>query len=164
VERILIPVGEKTKTERALEVGSAMAKELGADIRLVHVIDPRQASAPEGGVSREVVLADIREAGQEILNAARMRLPAHVAVDTALVEGKPANAITDAARQWGADMIVIGTHGRTGLRRLLLGSVAETVMRQAPCPVVTVRTDGRLGSPALPSQTGTPSRDVSLVG
>jgi nucleotide-binding universal stress UspA family protein len=55
------------------------------------------------------------------------------------LKGSPAEAIVDCAKEVGADFIVMGTHGRTGLARVLMGSVAEAVVRQAPCPVVTVK-------------------------
>jgi nucleotide-binding universal stress UspA family protein len=58
-----------------------------------------------------------------------------------LVEGNPAAEILSAAREGNCDLIVMGTHGRTGLNRLLMGSVAEEVVRKAPCPVLTVRAD-----------------------
>ena len=60
-------------------------------------------------------------------------------LDCRLLEGDPATAIVEAAEETGADLVVMGTSGRTGLTRLLMGSVAEEVLRHAPCPVLTVR-------------------------
>jgi nucleotide-binding universal stress UspA family protein len=164
VQRILIPVGEQKATARALEVGIAMAQDLGAAVRLVHVIDPCHASPPEGGVSPDLLLADLRRAGQHILDSACACLPGHLQVDTALVEGKPAKAISGAAQQWQADMIVMGTHARKGLWRILFGSVSEAVMRQAPCPVVTVRPDERVSPVALSTESTGRAADASFAG
>src|SRR5262249_7953655 len=69
------------------------------------------------------------------------------------VEGDPGREILRAARETGADLIVMGTHGRTGLTRLLTGSVAEKVLRKAPCPVLTVKT-------AVPKKTPAPAVPV----
>ena len=69
-----------------------------------------------------------------------------IAVETHLMEGGPAGAIVDFARQAGADLIVIGSHGRTGLSRLLMGSIAEQVVRNATCPVLTIKTAASLKS------------------
>ena len=65
---------------------------------------------------------------------------AGMTVERRLAEGDPAMEIPEAARQIGGDLIVLGTHGRSGLRRLLMGSVSEEVVREAPCPVLTVKT------------------------
>jgi nucleotide-binding universal stress UspA family protein len=91
-----------------------------------------------------------RAAKAELADLAARLAKRGVKVRTLLREGTPHRAIVDAAKQPGTDLIVMGTHGRTGMSRLLLGSVAELVIRHAPCPVLTVRG----GKPRKP-RTGT---------
>jgi nucleotide-binding universal stress UspA family protein len=147
IERILIVISECKETGGALEVGAAMAQEFGAAVRLVHVIDPRLACPPEAGAPRELLLADLRASGERILACARTRLPQNIPADTALLEGRTADAVNRAARDWGAQMIFVGTLGRTGLWRFLFGNVSESIARKAPCPVVTVRATDHAQSP-----------------
>jgi nucleotide-binding universal stress UspA family protein len=80
---------------------------------------------------RATLTANIHEVMQEVDASG-------VIVNTDVIEGDPVGAILDRAGAWGADLIVMGTHGRTGLERLVVGSVTEKVLRQAPCPVLTV--------------------------
>jgi nucleotide-binding universal stress UspA family protein len=84
-------------------------------------------------------MAEARRDGQALLTAAAARGAGAVTPWQFLREGKPADQIIAAAREWRADLIVLGTHGRSGVARVILGSTAEGVMRGAPCPVVAVR-------------------------
>ena len=80
-----------------------------------------------------------RERQEELVKLAREHIPATVRYETLVVNGWPGEAVLKAARDLDADLIVMGTHGRRGLAHLMIGSVAERVVRAAPCPVLTVR-------------------------
>jgi nucleotide-binding universal stress UspA family protein len=138
-QRILIAIDESELTARTVAIGADLATALHAQLALVHVLDTSLAGAPEGGMSAEATLADLQQAGQALLQAARGQVPASVPVTAFSREGKPAEEVVAAAQEWPADLIIIGTHGRAGLQRLLIGSTADAVVRQAPCPVLTVK-------------------------
>jgi nucleotide-binding universal stress UspA family protein len=120
-------------------VGVDLAKALGAQIALVHVIDPKGASAPEGGFPPSVILDEFRQEGRQHLKAASLQIGNGPPPQEYLVEGNPSREIIKTAGEWKADLIVLGTHGRSGISRVFLGSTAEGVVRHSPIPVLTVR-------------------------
>jgi nucleotide-binding universal stress UspA family protein len=136
IRRVLIAVDESGPGLRALETGSQLTAQLAAEVALVHVI---KTYDPQGSLAPADELA-VREAGQELLMRASSLMGGVRYSEAFLREGDPAAEILAAAEQWDADLIVIGTHGRTGIGHALLGSTAEAVVRQASCPVLTVRT------------------------
>ena len=136
--RVLIALDESPLAAHAVDVGADLARALHAETALVHVVDPRLAFVPDGGIPLQDELAALKRAGQEFLTNAVQRT-ATLCPWPFLKEGKPADGILAAAREWSADVIVMGTHGRGGLSRLVTGSTAEEVLRHAPCPVMTVR-------------------------
>lgn len=137
-QRVLIALDESALAAHAVEVGADLAKALNAQAALVYVVEPALAYAPESGVPPAEMVAALKREGQAYIAVAAQRLgnpsPWHF-----LREGKPADEIVSAAREWNADLIVIGSHGRSGVSRLVLGSTAESVLRHAPCPVVVVK-------------------------
>ena len=141
-QKLLVPVDGSPTATRGLDEAIRIARLSGGRIRVVHVIDQLQLTA---GLefSTADVLGLLQEAGAAIVGAARARVEASgVPVETELSEtlsGTVADAVVDQAREWGADLIVIGTHGRRGVGRMLLGSDAEQVLRSAPVPVLLVR-------------------------
>jgi predicted phosphoribosyltransferase/nucleotide-binding universal stress UspA family protein len=132
---ILHPTDLAESSEAALHLACSLARYHGSRLVLLHVVEV-PAAVYAGGV----VVDSVRE-----VNEARTRLQqirAHtpaIMVDCRLAEGEPAEEIVRLAEDQDCDLIVLGTHGRSGLRRLVLGSVAEQVLRQAPCPVLTVK-------------------------
>jgi nucleotide-binding universal stress UspA family protein len=112
-----------------------------AQIRVLHVIEPLPAM--EGwayAVNWEPILRDQRkEAERVVAEATRVLRDAGFTVATAIEEGSSKSIIVEAASQWPADVVVVGSHGRKGLARFLLGSVSEGVARHAPCSVLIVR-------------------------
>ncbi|HVO95523.1 MAG TPA: universal stress protein [Terriglobales bacterium] len=138
-QRILIALDESPISVHALEVGSELAKGLAAaQIALVHVLDPKIAYAPEGGLPASTVLDEYREQGRRLLRRASLRIGEPQPWEY-LVEGNASRKIVSTAEEWNADLIVIGSHGRSGIVRAFLGSTAESVIRQARIPVLTVR-------------------------
>lgn len=136
--RVLIALDESVIAAHAVEVGADLAKALQAQTALVYVADPTLASEPDGGVPLAELLAALKREGQAFLAAAAQRLGDPPPWQF-LKEGAPADEIVAVAGEWQADLIVIGTHGRSGVSRLVLGSTAEAVVRHAPCPVIVVK-------------------------
>ncbi|MBI4592583.1 MAG: universal stress protein [Candidatus Rokubacteria bacterium] len=118
---ILVAVDFSPCSERALEVARDYAGRLGARLHILHVVWPGIDPGPDARLER--LAADSQ---------------ASIPVVPAVASGVPAVQIVRYARRHPIDLIVVGTHGRTGLSRVLLGSVAERVVRTAPCPVLTV--------------------------
>jgi len=142
--RILVPVDGSPTSNRGLKEALALAKEQGATVRLVHVVDESMAIGyAESGLDLEPMLEGLRGSGSRVLkralDAARK---AGVRAESQLYEsmgGAAATTILRDARKWRAELIVMGTHGRRGVRRLVLGSDAEHVLREATVPVLLVR-------------------------
>ena len=144
--RILIAVDPDHPRAPAITTGVRLAELLGASLALLHVADADLAYAPEGGAPPEQLLAEERLSGRETLQSLLARLPDPEAATALVREGKPAEEIVRAAREWPADLIVLGTAGRKGLSRLLMGSIAEHVIRDAPCATLVVRDETEAGS------------------
>lgn len=140
-QRFLIPVDFSEYATQALEYALDLANKLGARVTLLHVIQ----SLPLGGVDMGVVIpyTYIQDLEAEIMNSMQAYLERVTAAglegDIAVVHGVPFHEIIETAKTQQVDLIVMGTHGRTGLQHVLLGSVAEKVVRLAPCPVLVVR-------------------------
>jgi nucleotide-binding universal stress UspA family protein len=143
-QRILVAIDGSEFAAHALEVASRLATALSAQIGLVHVIDPNLVGS-ETGVPTDRMWALLRADGQRLLDTAASMVPARVDPWKFLREGTPWKEIVQSAREWSADVIVVGTHGRSGLTRLLLGSTAEGVMRHAPGPVLVIPPASRPG-------------------
>lgn len=153
--RILVPVDGSPTAERGVDEAAALARLGGGRVRLVHVLDELAfTNGFETGTAYVgEVLPSMTAAGEGILRRARARVEAAgVDADTLLIEpgAVPLAALVALqARAWGADLIVIGTHGRRGIGRAMLGSDAEEILRSAPVPVLLVRAPDV--SPAAPA-------------
>jgi nucleotide-binding universal stress UspA family protein len=137
IRKILIAVDDDPVSVRAAEVGSELASALGGEVALIHVNLVEYAA--DTGFSRSQLIAQTEQESKRLLSGFRERLSLAPSTLEFVQTGAPATVITRAAKDWAADLIVIGSHGRSGMRRALLGSVAEGVMRNAPCPVLVVR-------------------------
>lgn len=144
-ERILVPVDGSPTSNRGLDEAIALAKLTGARVRLIHVVDDigYLIAAGQGAGYSGDVLGALRDSGQEILVQAKARVDkAGVPADTVIYEnlqGTLSERVVADAIESKSDLIVIGTHGRRGATRLLLGSDAEQILRLAPVPVLLVR-------------------------
>jgi len=136
--KILIAVDSAPIAAHAADVGCELARLAGAEVALIHVIDPELVNAADTGIQPAVFAASAKDEARKLIDAIRLRLPQGNAREFVEIGGA-ASEIVKAAKDWPADLIVIGSHGRSGLKRALLGSVAEAVMRHAPCPVLVVR-------------------------
>lgn len=144
-QRILVPVDGSPPSNRGLAEAIQFAKLTGARLRLISVVDVFVV-AMEMGVDAGYagdILPLMREGAEKTLAVARAEVEAAgVSVDTVLREdfaARVCDVIVDEAKAWDAELIVIGTHGRRGVGRLLLGSDAEQILRLAPVPVLLVR-------------------------
>jgi universal stress protein A len=133
IKTILVATDFSPMSEHAVRFAGALARDYGARLVAVHVIHTPVAVYAETAV---FVDEPDRSAARESLQS--LRVPA-VEVEYRLMEGEPISTIVQVARETGADLLVMGTHGRGGLLRVLLGSVAEGVLREAPCPVMTIK-------------------------
>jgi nucleotide-binding universal stress UspA family protein len=147
-QRILVPVDGSPTSNRGLDEAMRLARLTGAQLRLVHVVDEVAlalgSAAPFGGYSGDM-FTQLREGGEALLAEGRARVEAAgLPVDTVLSDtfsGRLCDQVVEQAQAWPADLIVIGTHGRRGVGRLLMGSDAEQVLRHAPVPVLLVRAE-----------------------
>jgi universal stress protein A len=135
-ETILVPTDFSSCGDAALKYATALAHSMGAKLLIVHVEEPPLAY---GGGEMYYGIAEPDQKEIERMLAAVRPTRDDVPHESRIITGAPADAIVDLAAEVDADMIVMGTHGRTGLGRLLMGSVAELVVRRAGCPVLTVR-------------------------
>jgi nucleotide-binding universal stress UspA family protein len=141
--KILVPVDFSACSKEALRHARAIAEAVGGEVVLLHVaygrslfhggVGSTSLSAADEAELREQAEADLAELAREFDPEGRLVRAREVA------EGDARDAILEAARARGADLIVMGTHGRSGVARRLLGSVAESVVRHAGCPVLVVR-------------------------
>ena len=139
---ILHPTDFSDRSDCAFELAWRLARESDAKLIVLHVVQP-PPFVTYGEMAKALQQAEgYRRELNEKLNRLR-RTHADVRVECRLEDGEPAAEILAAANEANCDLIVMGTHGRTGFRRLLLGSVAEQVLRRAPCPVLTVNTPFR---------------------
>jgi nucleotide-binding universal stress UspA family protein len=141
--RMLVPTDFSPQSERAWDLARRLARAVGAEIELLHVFvppPPPYVDGPFPAVEVTDVYASSRQWVEEQLGrwAAKAR-DEGLAVKTQLRDGVAYKEIVAAARDTGADLVVIGTHGYSGVERLLLGSVADKVIRLAHCPVLAVR-------------------------
>ncbi len=142
-KKILVGIDGSRISTGALQEAIKLAKELSARLLLVHVVDVFPFTAAISGVVGDAQLEEILfTTGRAIMSEARNEAQkAGLAVETALPQNltQPIGAVVvGEATQWGADLIVVGTHGRRGIQHLVLGSVAERVARAATCPVLLV--------------------------
>jgi nucleotide-binding universal stress UspA family protein len=138
VPRLIAAIDGSVCSARALQVASRLSITLEAQIGLVHVLNPQLTMG--SGVPTDQMWSILRREGQELLDTAAASIPAHPHPWKFLRQGPPAKEIIAAACEWSVAWLVLGTHGRSGISRLLLGSTAEAVLRHAPCPVVIVPT------------------------
>jgi nucleotide-binding universal stress UspA family protein len=135
IQTILYPTDFSKHAEYAFPLACSLARDYGARLVILHAVAPPIMFGEGVAVPPPV---DDKQALQEKLN--QLQAPdSRISVERRLLDGDPASEILHVAAETKCGMIVMGTHGRTGLGRLLMGSVAEQVVRKAPCPVLTMR-------------------------
>jgi nucleotide-binding universal stress UspA family protein len=142
ITRILVPTDFSATSEVALDYAITVASRFGASLHLLHVVDDPFVG---GAFGSEVYITSVPTMRVHLVDEAETRLCRllplcrRVAARSQVRVGRPPEVIREVAEEQGIDLIVMGTHGRTGMAHLLLGSVAEKIVREAPCPVLTVR-------------------------
>lgn len=146
LKRILVPIDFSSHSRRALVFTAEWAARFGSEVSLLHVIEP---VTTYGLLAAEPMVVPLptpdfhEQARAELEKLAHTEFPDASKVSVHLRDGVAYDEITKAAHDLGADLIIIPTHGRTGLSHVLLGSTAERVVRHASCPVLTLRCAGR---------------------
>jgi nucleotide-binding universal stress UspA family protein len=143
-QHVLVPVDGSQISDLALREATRLISAATAELRILHVVEAVKPLIDVELLNVEALRQAVHDAGLKILaRAEAVAREAGVAATTRLVEAPPsariASVIAEEARAWPADLIVIGTHGRRGVDRLLLGSVAEGVLRLASSPVLLIR-------------------------
>lgn len=133
---ILFATDFSDASRSAYQVAAALARDYRARIIAIHVVEPVSLAFSEFGAY--VGPDEDKGRAMEQLHAIQAPSPM-VTLEYRLLEGDPATVVIETAQETDADLVVLGTHGRSGLSRLVMGSVAEEVLRHAPCPVLTVR-------------------------
>lgn len=143
-EHILVPTDFSEPSKAAIEYAVVLAKKLGADVHVVHAFELPLVGFPDGTMTISAEMAS------RIINAAQKSLDelvhAHehsTKIHAFLEQADPRDGILAAAKKVKADLIIMGTHGRRGIARVLIGSVAENIVRTSPIPVLTIH-DGTL--------------------
>lgn len=139
LKRVLVPVDFSDCSKKALAYAVPFAKQFGAEIVIIYVVQPYPPVPEMTAVDFDAILTQARKGGEGELAKLRESITDDVTIKTVLRVGRPDLEIVRAADELNADLILLSTHGRTGLGRVFLGSVAEHVTRYAHCPVLTVR-------------------------
>jgi nucleotide-binding universal stress UspA family protein len=142
LQTLLVPVDFSAHSDKALGHAIKLAIAFGGRIHLLHAYQtPITLVTPEYVIPIDAWKACRDDADRKLSETARKVRGAGVEADAHVAEVPAARAIVEAAEKIGADLILMGTHGRTGLRHVMLGSVAERTIRTAPCPVMTVKAE-----------------------
>ena len=146
-KRICCPIDFSDASRAAMEVAADLARRFGAELVLLHAYPIPGYTFPDGSVvASPRMMQDLADQAQKHLEEWRAdaeKLAGGPRVTAEKAVGEPAAEILEVARERGADLIVMGTHGRTGLEHALMGSIAERVVRRAHCPVLTERPQSR---------------------
>ena len=138
--KILVPYDGSNYADKALDIACRFSKDYGSKVRVLHVIDASHAWVIIGGITlsfEEKLVSEAKKLLSKAIEYARKNYG--ITIEEKLRIGHPANDIIEEAEEWGADLIIIGAKGISGLKRLLLGSVAEAVAHHANCNVLIVR-------------------------
>ncbi|MEN8193907.1 MAG: universal stress protein [Bacteroidota bacterium] len=142
IKKILVPIDFSDYSKKALQYTVKLAKSFNAEIYLVYVIEPMiypaDLSMGQMVIPQNELNLD-QKAESELEELAKSEIGETLKYDVVIKTGKPFMEIIETASELDADLIIISTHGHTGVEHLLFGSTAEKVVRKAPCPVLTIR-------------------------
>jgi universal stress protein A len=145
IQKILLPTDFSTYSAAATNYACELATKFDAELHILHTLETHLVSTPNFGLGLDLpkYVSESKAAAAKFLaGVLDPKWSEGRTVIHAIVEGSPKVEIIGYARKQNIDLIVIATHGRTGLAHVIMGSVAETVVRTAPCPVLTVRPEG----------------------
>jgi len=139
IDKILIVADDSPSSIRAIEYGFNLAKGLRAKVMLLSVVEPALAIGDvDAGIFPDDALITLKRNTEDFLHQMKNEYGKGVYTQLMVTEGDIQTAVIDAAKKWGASIIVAGTHGRTGLNKLFNGSVAESIIHNSPIPVCVV--------------------------
>jgi nucleotide-binding universal stress UspA family protein len=141
IKKLLIAVDDSPSAELAADIGIELAKSLKAELAFVHIFDPTAAASGAWGLPADRIAAMSEREARRLVDRFCNRVPRarRSRVRVFLESEKPASCIINVAKNWSADLIVMGTHGRGTVKGLLLGSVSKEVLNSGPCPVLIAR-------------------------
>jgi universal stress protein A len=139
LEHILVPIDFSEGSESALCCALEIAEKFGSHLTLLHVLTPLPAPASDAGLPMTESTGALKHSAKKELNNLAQLIGARVKAQTKVVAGVAWNEIVEFAKKDDAGLIIMSTHGRTGLKHVFMGSVAERVVRHAGCPVLVVR-------------------------
>ncbi len=142
IKKVLVPIDFSDYSKNALKYAIGFAKKFKADMILIYVVEPviYPPDFSMGQIAIPAVSAEWdKKAKEELDKLAKTEIPPDINVTTVIKTGKPFVEIIDTAEEVDADIIIIATHGHSGVEHILFGSTAEKVVRKAPCPVLTLR-------------------------
>jgi nucleotide-binding universal stress UspA family protein len=147
IKRILVPIDFSKDSLKALAYATDFAASFGARIALLHVVEPIYYATPTDIYTASANIAPLLDQQRRAAEQQFARIVAGMEkkgrrIQATIKTGAPSQVIVDSAKKDRADLIIMATHGRTGLAHLFMGSVAEKVVRSAACPVLTVRGKG----------------------
>ncbi len=142
IKKVLVPIDFSDYSKSALNYAVDFAKHFNAELFLIYVVEP--VIYPPDFSMGQIAIPSIdldmdKRANEELENLARKQIPKDLSTKTIVKTGKPFVEIIDTAKQIDADIIIIATHGHSGVEHILFGSTAEKIVRKAPCPVLTLR-------------------------
>ncbi|WP_373048285.1 universal stress protein [Vulgatibacter sp.] len=146
--RILVGVDGSEVSLAAAAAAGRLATEGGGDVTICHVVAPAPVFVDAAALTLVEYDRRAAEESGRILQQARARLPAELHVEEKVLHGQPASSLVEEARLRGYDLLVVGSHGRSGIRRFLLGSVASQVVAHAPIPVLVHRDSQGVSEPS----------------
>ena len=142
ISKVLVPIDFSDYSKNALKYAVSFVNRFNSQLFLVYVVEPiiYPPDFSMGQIAIPAVDLDIdKRAADELKKLADQEIPANIKVKTIVKTGKPFIEIIETAREEDIDLIIIATHGHTGMEHILFGSTAEKVVRKAPCPVLTLR-------------------------
>ncbi len=140
IKKILIPIDGSDHSTRAAELGVSVAKLVGAQVMIFYVIDTVVLDQIAKGSEREDVERELKQDGERYINyVLKLAEKQNVKADSLLGKGRPFEQVVNLAKRLDMDLIVMGTYGRRGSDRILIGSVAERVIEYASCPVLVAK-------------------------
>lgn len=142
INKILVPIDFSDYSKSALRYAVNFAKMFNSEIILIYVVEPviYPPDFSMGQIAIPTVTTEFDErAKEELTKLAKNEIPSTIKVSTLIKAGKPFIEIIDTAAEADVDLIIIATHGHSGVEQILFGSTAEKVVRKAPCPVLTLR-------------------------
>lgn len=140
IRKILVPIDGSNYSNRAAEYAIGIAKAQNAEILLAYVVDELVVDQFANGAERSAIETELKNDGQRTLHYAESMLEkAGVKSSSMLLKGRPFEQIVNTTKSFDIDLVVMGTYGRRGAERILIGSVAERVIEYSPCPVLVVK-------------------------